>query len=91
MSLPTIDQIVGIFGSGDEPSDPTLQGFRDEFAELLGKLPDIKRVVAVVDDLDRCPPPSVIATLEAIELFLSVKKMAGSDPSDDGTAEDGPG
>jgi hypothetical protein len=30
----------------------------------------------VVDDLDRCLPPSVIATLEAIKLFLSVPKMA---------------
>lgn len=76
VSLPTLDQLADIFGSADNPSDPTLQGFRDEFAELLEKLPEIKRVVVVVDDLDRCLPPSVIATLEAIKLFLSVKKMA---------------
>lgn len=76
VSLPTIDQITGIFGSGDEPTDPTLQGFREEFAELLEKLPEIKRVIVVVDDLDRCLPTSVIATLEAIKLFLSVPKMA---------------
>jgi energy-coupling factor transporter ATP-binding protein EcfA2 len=76
VSLPKIEEVVGIFGSGEEPSDPTLQGFRDEFAELLDQFPEIKRVVVVVDDLDRCLPPSVIATLEAIKLFLSVPKMA---------------
>jgi ABC-type oligopeptide transport system ATPase subunit len=76
VSLPKIEDVVGIFGSGEEPSDPTLQGFRDEFAELLDQFPEIKRVVVVVDDLDRCLPPSVIATLEAIKLFLSVPKMA---------------
>ncbi|MBA2295953.1 MAG: AAA family ATPase [Actinobacteria bacterium] len=76
VSLPTIDHITGIFGSGDSPTDPTLQGFREEFAELLEKLPQIERVIVVVDDLDRCLPTSVIATLEAIKLFLSVPKMA---------------
>ncbi len=76
LSIPKISEITEIFGSGDDPSDPTLQGFREEFKELLEKLPDIKRVVVVVDDLDRCLPPSVIATLEAIKLFLSVPKMA---------------
>jgi hypothetical protein len=76
VSLPTLDELAEIFGPADDPSDPTLQGFREEFAELLEKLPEIKRVVVVVDDLDRCLPPSVIATLEAIKLFLSVEKMA---------------
>lgn len=76
VSVPKIEDIVGIFGSGEEPEDPTLQGFRDEFAELLETFPEIERVVVVVDDLDRCLPPSVIATLEAIKLFLSVPKMA---------------
>jgi hypothetical protein len=75
-SLPKIEDIVGIFGEGEEPEDPTLQGFRDEFAALLAEFPDIRRVVVVVDDLDRCLPPAVIATLEAIKLFLSVEKMA---------------
>lgn len=75
-SLPRIEDIVGIFGQGEEPEDPTLQGFRDEFAALLAEFPEISRVVVVVDDLDRCLPPAVIATLEAIKLFLSVEKMA---------------
>jgi KAP family P-loop domain len=75
-SLPKIEDIAGIFGEGEEPEDPTLQGFREEFAALLAEFPEITRVVVVVDDLDRCLPPSVIATLEAIKLFLSVEKMA---------------
>jgi KAP family P-loop domain len=76
VSLPRIEDIVGIFGDGEESKDPTLQGFRDEFAELLASFPEVTRVVVVVDDLDRCLPPAVIATLEAIKLFLSVEKMA---------------
>jgi hypothetical protein len=76
ISLPKIEDIVGIFGEGEEPEDPTLQGFRDEFAQLLAEFPEITRVVVVVDDLDRCLPPAVIAALEAIKLFLSVEKMA---------------
>jgi hypothetical protein len=39
-------------------------------------MPEIERVVVIVDDLDRCLPHAVIATLEAIKLFLSVEKMA---------------
>jgi energy-coupling factor transporter ATP-binding protein EcfA2 len=75
-SLPKIQDVVDIFGKGEEPEDPTLQGFREEFTTLLADFPEIKRVVVVVDDLDRCLPPAVIAALEAIKLFLSVEKMA---------------
>jgi hypothetical protein len=39
-------------------------------------LPEIERVIVLVDDLDRCLPPTVVATLEAVKLFLSVPKMA---------------
>jgi hypothetical protein len=58
--------------------DNALQGFRQEFKELLelDALKDIDRVVVLVDDLDRCLPETVIATLEALKLFLSVPKMA---------------
>jgi KAP family P-loop domain len=36
----------------------------------------ITKVVVLVDDLDRCLPPTIMGTLEAIKLFLSVQKMA---------------
>lgn len=57
--------------------DPeSMSGFRDGFAELLKTLPKVKRVVVLVDDLDRCMPNAVMAVLEAIKLFLAVPKMA---------------
>jgi len=75
-SIPSADKIVDIF-SGDDPlADPTLQGFHEEFDSLMGELEGVKRVVVLVDDLDRCLPTSVVQTLEAIKLFLSVQKMA---------------
>src|SRR5947207_744195 len=76
-SPPSFDKVVELFGKKEDgPTEPTLQGFRDEFAALMGDLPEITRVVVLVDDLDRCLPTSVIAALEAIKLFLSVQKMA---------------
>lgn len=39
-------------------------------------LAGLKRVVVLVDDLDRSLPDTVVETLEAIKLFLSVRKMA---------------
>ncbi|MDQ1033451.1 hypothetical protein QF035_011033 [Streptomyces umbrinus] len=58
-------------------SDPrSLAGFRKEFASLLKDLTQLKRLVVLVDDLDRCLPDAVMATLEAIKLFLSVEKVA---------------
>lgn len=47
--------------------------FRKEFEESL-KDEKIKRVVVLIDDLDRCQPERIIETLEVIKLFLSVKK-----------------
>ncbi|MCC6832866.1 MAG: P-loop ATPase [Thermoleophilia bacterium] len=54
----------------------TLAGFRGEFAGFLAQLAGIDRVVVLVDDLDRCLPPAVVQSLEAIKLFLSVEKIA---------------
>lgn len=75
-TLPSPDKVVEIFGEAGKVADPTLQGFRKEFSELMGEFTNVKRVVVLVDDLDRCLPPTVVMTLEAIKLFLSVKKMA---------------
>ena len=77
-SLPSLSDLEGLFGEEDEVVEPTLQGFRDEFADLLddNAFSHLQRVVVVVDDLDRCLPGTVIETLEAIKLFLAVPKMA---------------
>lgn len=59
-----------------KPEEPrSLVGFREEFAKLVGGLEDVERVVVLVDDLDRCLPSAVVQSLEAMKLFLSVKRM----------------
>lgn len=78
MSIPGIDQLVSLFDEEAEGADPSLQGFRKQFEELVSdeSLTHIKRVVVLVDDLDRSLPDTVVETLEAIKLFLSVHKMS---------------
>lgn len=53
-----------------------MAGFREQFQTLMDSMDGLTRVVVLVDDLDRCLPPTIMATLESIKLFLSVKKMA---------------
>lgn len=56
--------------------------FREGFSELI-KESKIKKLVVVIDDLDRCTPERIIENLEAIKLFLNVEKTAfiiGADP-----------
>ena len=60
----------------DEPRvRKNVREFRTEFEELI-KEAKLDRVVVVIDDLDRCLPDTVIATLEAIKLFLFVPRSA---------------
>ena len=56
--------------------------FRSDFEDLL-KVTKFKRLVVLIDDLDRCTPDRIIENLEAIKLFLNVPKTAfivGADP-----------
>lgn len=58
------------------PEQPkSMSGFRSEFADVMGDS-GLDRVVVLVDDLDRCKPSTVVSTLEAIKVFLSVPKMS---------------
>ncbi|HEY7326602.1 MAG TPA: P-loop NTPase fold protein [Gemmataceae bacterium] len=61
-----------------EPEQEVRRGireFRKDFAELLTES-DVKSLVVVIDDLDRCLPDTIIETLEAIKLFLFVPSTA---------------
>lgn len=62
----------------DDPGQNAIRGvreFRDDFSKLLRET-NIKRLVVMVDDLDRCNPATIIETLEAIKLFLFVPHTA---------------
>lgn len=53
----------------------SIRAFREELDEVLESLP-IDAVVVFIDDLDRCLPPTVIDTFEALRLFLQTPKTA---------------
>ena len=80
LQLPGIDDLTSLVSEGDldDTSEPrNLDEFRRDFAELLADehLSHLRRVVVLVDDLDRCLPDTVVDTLETMRLFLSVPKM----------------
>lgn len=56
--------------------------FREDFKELLNEA-GIKKLIILIDDLNRCLPDRIIDNLEAIKLFLNVENTAfiiGADP-----------
>jgi hypothetical protein len=69
------DELIEAFTPRAKETPESMTGFRDAFEEFLTSLPDLDRVVVLVDDLDRCLPEAVTSTFEAIKLFLSVPKM----------------
>lgn len=59
----------------EKPDLLEVRKFRDEFEKMLEKT-SIRSLVILIDDLDRCLPPRIIETLEAIKLFVAVPKTA---------------
>ncbi|KAA0085576.1 P-loop ATPase [Mycolicibacterium sp. P9-64] len=70
------EELVDAFTPRGRSDDKSMAGFKRAFETLVDGLPNTDRVVVLVDDLDRCLPPAVMATLEGIKLFLAVPKMA---------------
>ena len=65
----------GLLAAKPETSPPKeIQALRDSFEEALEELG--VTLVVLIDDLDRCLPPTTISTLEAIRLFLFLKHTA---------------
>ncbi|MEU6674546.1 P-loop NTPase fold protein [Streptomyces sp. NPDC046925] len=75
-TMSTKEELLEAFKPQARGSAKSLAGFRSEFAKLLQRPESLERLVVLVDDLDRCLPDAVVATLEAIKLFLSVEKIA---------------
>jgi len=57
----------------EETTVENIRRFKDDFEKMLESA-EIDNVVVLVDDLDRCTPEHIVETLEAIKLFLSVKR-----------------
>ncbi|MFJ9523574.1 P-loop NTPase fold protein [Kitasatospora sp. NPDC101801] len=86
LQLPSVDDLTSLVntesaGQEDNSAEPLSRGleeFREEFRALMEspELSHLRRVVVLVDDLDRCLPETVVDTLETIRLFLAVPKMA---------------
>lgn len=70
------EKLIEAFTPKTRSDDLSMSGFKEAFAGLIKALPEVDRVVVLVDDLDRCLPAAVMATLESIKLFLAVPKMA---------------
>ena len=88
LQLPSVDDVLSLVRpapGAEDDSVPGLDAFRDEFSELMSSeaLAHVRRVVLLVDDLDRCLPETVIETLETIRLFLAVPKMSFVIAADD--------
>jgi hypothetical protein len=64
----------------ESPSVPTVfdsvSDFREEFEALVKSLSNVKAVVVLIDDLDRCLDDTVVDVFEAIRLFLQVSSTA---------------
>lgn len=52
-----------------------IEQFRSMFEELVVDA-DYKAIVVYIDDLDRCDPKRIIECLEAVKLFVNVKRTA---------------
>lgn len=66
---------AGLLNPQAETSPPKeIQALRDTFEETLEELG--VTLVVLIDDLDRCLPPTTISTLEAIRLFLFLNNTA---------------
>lgn len=76
------DFLKDIIKKNDIEETTLIREFRDDFKSMIDKS-EIKKLVVIIDDLDRCTHDRIIENLEAIKLFLNVEKTAfiiGADP-----------
>lgn len=74
--------LQSLIKKNDDEDSKVIREFRNDFKSMIDKS-EIKKLVVIIDDLDRCTPERLIENLEAIKLFLNVEKTAfiiGADP-----------
>ncbi|MEZ5196416.1 MAG: P-loop NTPase fold protein [Bacteroidales bacterium] len=69
------DDYIQKLSGNDSELEMGIREFHEDFGNLL-KETKIKKLVVFIDDLDRCLSDTVIATLEAIKLFLFAPNTA---------------
>ena len=74
-AAPRLKEIVQAAPEGEDEIGRTIRDFEKDFRGLL-KTAGIRSVVVFIDDLDRCIPTTIVATLEAIRHFVFVPGMA---------------
>lgn len=62
-------------GGENDTLRSNIQEFHKNFEDLIDET-KIKKIIVLIDDLDRCSVDTVIGTLEAIKLFLFTKSTA---------------
>lgn len=68
-------ELSGVIKKDEEEQVSTVvREFRSDFEKLIEKT-NLKSLVILIDDLDRCSPDRIIDNLEAIKLFLNVPKQ----------------
>ena len=76
-------ETAGLFKPKPDASPPKqIHAIRECFEETLSAIG--VTLVVLIDDLDRCLPPTTISTLEAIRLFLFLENTAFVIAADDG-------
>lgn len=70
-----LKSLIKSSNKSENKTPQVVREFRDEFEKTID-LCKIDSLVIMVDDLDRCTPDRIIDNLEAIKLFLNVKKTA---------------
>jgi predicted KAP-like P-loop ATPase len=71
-----VAQAAGLLKPAEEEKIPEqIRAFHKEFADLV-QAAQIRKLVVLIDDLDRCLPTPAIETLEAIRLFLFAPRTA---------------
>ena len=74
--LSCIKEILAEYNQAAHPEKAFLNEFESSLKEWIGDtLDDNERMVIFIDDLDRCMPEIALQVLEALKLYLNIKKL----------------